>query len=87
MTAVSSPVRPTDPRRAARRRPAAVSNSPGATTMTSVPVTSAALVASSANSANTTATFAPASFQAYATSPALSSGFIGTTMAPSRRIA
>ena len=52
-----------------------------------MPVTSAALVASSANMANTTATFAPASFQAYETSPALSSGFIGTTIAPSRRIA
>ena len=52
-----------------------------------MPVASAALADSSANIANTTATFAPASFQAYETSPALSSGFIGTTTAPSRRIA
>ena len=63
------------------------SNSPGAITMTSVPVVWAAFAASSANIVKTTATCAPASPQAYAISPALSSGFIGTTTAPERRIA
>ena len=39
------------------------SSSPGVVTITSVPVTSAALAASSANSGNTTATLAPQSVQ------------------------
>ena len=63
------------------------SKSPGVVMITWVPVTPAAFCASSANSGKTTATLAPQSWKVKEISPAFSSGFIGTTIAPRRRIA
>ncbi len=85
MIAVSEPSRSTTSLRGSSP-PSSFSNSPGVTTQTGVPVSDAASWAASANIVKTTAAFASASVQVYATSRPLSSGFIGTTTAPRRRM-
>src|SRR3954463_10795996 len=64
--------------------PSSCSNSPGVTITHSAPASSLPPSAASANPFQATSTLAPESDRWYATSRDLSSGFIGTTTAPSR---